>query len=270
MADNSIGMYLLYAANVMGKKCNFFWQMVPFWEKWWAIIQSGKRTGNCTQTDNRNYLMKGLVTARMVLMNHEGWTMMKDFRFFLSLSDNREQLIFIQVHIYKTGIQKCLCIAIDTRHWWSHTQLLTVFSIALALVSDFILQNSRHNTHSWWSKCTFFKTNFFQMLGYDTHKPKIINCSLNHRNLPQWEACQCVAQSRLCDYVNVWSHVSLVIFPTALRLNQLVEAEADRLLTDKQEQAVVTLVRRRWCGMQTLYLLIQCRASCPRWAIFGL
>ena len=33
------------------------------------------------------YLMKGLVTAKMVLMNQDGWTMMKDFRFFLSLNE---------------------------------------------------------------------------------------------------------------------------------------------------------------------------------------
>lgn len=31
------------------------------------------------------YLMKGLVTARTVLMNHDGWRIMKDFKFFLSL-----------------------------------------------------------------------------------------------------------------------------------------------------------------------------------------
>lgn len=32
-----------------------------------------------------HYLIKGRVTARIVLMNQEGWTIMKDFKFFLNL-----------------------------------------------------------------------------------------------------------------------------------------------------------------------------------------
>lgn len=31
------------------------------------------------------YLMKGREMASTVRMNHEGWTMIRDFRFFLSL-----------------------------------------------------------------------------------------------------------------------------------------------------------------------------------------
>lgn len=36
-------------------------------------------------TQHRNYLMKGLVMARTVLINHDGCRIMKDFRFFRSL-----------------------------------------------------------------------------------------------------------------------------------------------------------------------------------------
>lgn len=35
------------------------------------------------------YLMNGFVIARSVLMNQEGWTIIKDFRFFLNLRINK-------------------------------------------------------------------------------------------------------------------------------------------------------------------------------------
>ncbi len=56
------------------------------------------------------------------------------------------------------------------------------FTIIFALITEpscLFFQNSRHIIHNWRSKYTFFKTqHFFQMLGYNTHEPKIL-CSLN-------------------------------------------------------------------------------------------
>lgn len=34
---------------------------------------------------SENYLINGLVTARSVRINQEGWTMIRDFRFFRNL-----------------------------------------------------------------------------------------------------------------------------------------------------------------------------------------
>lgn len=45
---------------------------------WHAIV-------NISTMQNNNYLMKGLEMATTVRMNQEGWAMMRDFKFFLSL-----------------------------------------------------------------------------------------------------------------------------------------------------------------------------------------
>jgi len=43
------------------------------------------QTGVLTRTVTMSYLMKGREMASTVRMNQEGWTMIRDFRFFLSL-----------------------------------------------------------------------------------------------------------------------------------------------------------------------------------------
>lgn len=46
-------------------------------------------------TINFFYLIKGLVMARIVLINHEGWTIIKDFRFFRSLKADFEVVVVV-------------------------------------------------------------------------------------------------------------------------------------------------------------------------------
>lgn len=45
------------------------------------------------------HLMKGLVMARMVLINHDGWRIMKDFKFFLSLRKTSHVKYHIRAHL---------------------------------------------------------------------------------------------------------------------------------------------------------------------------
>lgn len=44
-----------------------------------------------------NYLINGLVTARRVRINHEGWTMIRDFRFFRNL-EIKKKIIEISIN----------------------------------------------------------------------------------------------------------------------------------------------------------------------------
>lgn len=44
-------------------------------------------------------LMKGFVSASRVRINQEGWTIIKDFKFFLNLYKKGEKLLKIKLHI---------------------------------------------------------------------------------------------------------------------------------------------------------------------------
>lgn len=68
-----------------------------------AIFRTRQWTNHqtTTNTDSILYLMNGLVMARMVLINHDGWRIMKDFKFFLSL----------RITSHAKVLCKCWCIS---------------------------------------------------------------------------------------------------------------------------------------------------------------
>lgn len=49
----------------------------------------------------KNYLINGLVTARSVLINQEGCTMIRDFRFFRNLELIKKNKKNKKTHIHK-------------------------------------------------------------------------------------------------------------------------------------------------------------------------
>lgn len=68
------------------------------------------------------YLMKGLVTARTVLMNHDGWRIMKDFRFFLSLKTTQHVTI---LGVLMSVLELILTVTLQSdKCWQSCTMLL--------------------------------------------------------------------------------------------------------------------------------------------------
>lgn len=78
---------------------------IPTWTIKWALFSERLsatvwwfRVLMCSQGHRKSqvfatYLIKGRVTARIVLINHEGWTIINDFKFFRNLSNKSNSFL---------------------------------------------------------------------------------------------------------------------------------------------------------------------------------